>query len=92
MNNLPDKGNRAKELKAKLEKELRSRDEIEKATSLFSEMKLGQLNALEWTRHCSPGQVQCKASNSCHPFHEETDPLKILASHSGAVAHMKQIR
>ncbi|XP_034253891.1 DNA-directed RNA polymerase II subunit GRINL1A [Thrips palmi] len=94
VNKLADKGSKATELKERIEKELQSRDDVNKAANLLSAMSLNQLNALEWTGHCTPG-LRYK-----HPTHEsvtnidyeETDPLKILVSHSGTTDHQKHLR
>lgn len=93
VNKLADKGAKAVDLKARIDHELKSRDEVDKTAGLLSEMNLGQLNALEWTGRCNPGHrtkpSPCEEDSvEC----DETDPLKIIASHCGATARKKQIR
>ena len=93
INKLVDKGAKAAELKTRIEKELKSRDEVDKAASLLSEMRLGQLNALEWTGSCNPGLRTKSYSLQDNNYEcEETDPLKIIVSHCGVTAGKKQIR
>ncbi|KAE8749863.1 hypothetical protein FOCC_FOCC003332 [Frankliniella occidentalis] len=91
VNKLSDKGERASVLKDRIEKELKSRDELDKAASLLSKMTLNQLSALEWMGHCNPGHRGVISTNVDHPECEETNPLKILATHSGTTDHQKQI-
>lgn len=91
LNKLADKGSKATELKIRIERELKSRDEVEKTASLLSAMSLSQLNALEWTGHCTPGLSSKRRTDelASNVEYEETDPLKIFASHSGTTGQKK---
>ncbi|KAJ1531931.1 hypothetical protein ONE63_000572 [Megalurothrips usitatus] len=91
VNKLADKGKKATELKARIEKELKSRDEVDTTANLLSEMSLSQLNALEWTGHCNPGHRKKISPHLEDPEYEETNPLKILACHSGTTDQKIQI-
>ncbi|KAK3912442.1 DNA-directed RNA polymerase II subunit GRINL1A, partial [Frankliniella fusca] len=91
VNKLADKGEKVSDLKNRIEKELKSRDELDNTANLLSNLTLNQLNALEWTGHCNPGHRNVTPSIADHPDIEENDPLKILATHSGTTDHKKQI-
>lgn len=62
-------------------------------SSMLSVLSLSEekadLEALEWRGECAPGHVTGEQDRESE---EELDPLKILASHSGAGFHKKKLK
>lgn len=48
------------------------------------------LDALEWTGQCVPGQLV--KDDEANDSDDDKDPFKILASHSGAGFHKKKLK
>ncbi|KAL5273698.1 POLR2M family protein [Megaselia abdita] len=81
LSKLPDKGARIKEFYEKIVKELKNRDEIEKAAELFSDLNIAstgqeKLINLEWTGKCEKSDIN---ENEVLDSDDEADPIKILA-------------
>nr|CAD7575047.1 unnamed protein product [Timema californicum] len=91
--NLPDKGSKMCIFREKLSTELKRREEVEEACGLFSELNLSsqvnkQLEQIEWTGTLSDR----KSPDSNAESEDETNPIKILATHAGVGAYSKKHR
>uniref|UniRef100_A0A1B6DJV0 DNA-directed RNA polymerase II subunit GRINL1A n=1 Tax=Clastoptera arizonana TaxID=38151 RepID=A0A1B6DJV0_9HEMI len=96
INKLPDKGARITHFKNEIEIELKKKNESEILSEMLSKLNLNGkegLDSLEWTGNCAPGYKTHNENNVVDELSEdEIDPLKILASHSGAGFHKKKLR
>nr|CAD7194888.1 unnamed protein product [Timema douglasi] len=91
--NLPDKGSKMCIFREKLSTELKRREEVEEACGLFSELNISsqvnkQLEQIEWTGTLSDR----KSPDSNAESEDETNPIKILATHAGVGAYSKKHR
>ena len=94
MSKLPDKGEKIKALRDKIEKVLEHRDAVEQAANLLSRLNLASegkvaMNELEWTGKYNEANRTVKVVEL--DSDDEEDPLKILAQPTGSGVHKKKI-
>lgn len=75
--------------------EIQKRNEGDKLSEMLSKLNVGGkegLDSLEWSGKCAPGfQTSNKKEVGFEEDNDdESDPLKILAGHSGAGFHKKK--
>ncbi|XP_075227226.1 RNA polymerase II subunit M [Lycorma delicatula] len=84
---LADNGEKIINYKKQLEEELRKREKSEELSNMLLKLNINgkeALDKLEWTGNCNPGQsksVICEHDDD--DGSEQTDVLKIIATHSG---------
>lgn len=91
--NLPDKGEKIMKLKEALEEELKKRNDSADLSKMLSALSVNgkeDLDALEWTGQCIPGQFA--RQEETNDSDDEHNPFKILATHSGAGFHKKKLK
>uniref|UniRef100_A0A1B6LRU8 Uncharacterized protein n=2 Tax=Graphocephala atropunctata TaxID=36148 RepID=A0A1B6LRU8_9HEMI len=91
ISNLADKGEKIRKLKEAIEEELKGRDESERLSGMLAAMSVNgkeDMDALEWTGNCAPGHAA--RTDDTNLSDDDDDPLKILATHSGAGFHKKK--
>lgn len=91
---LPDKGQKIKEFREKILKEIEHKNEVEQAADLLSRLNLASegkaaMNELEWTGKYSETKDTVKVVEL--DSDDEEDPLKILAQPTGSGTHRKRI-
>ncbi|XP_046751525.1 uncharacterized protein LOC124414592 [Diprion similis] len=91
---LPDKGARIINFRDKIQRELESKNDIERAANLLSRLNIAsegkdKMNELEWTGKYTEdrGTVRVVQLDS----DDEDDPLKILAQPTGSGTHKKKV-
>ncbi|XP_053994229.1 DNA-directed RNA polymerase II subunit GRINL1A [Hylaeus volcanicus] len=94
LSKLPDKGEKIKNFRDKILKELEHKNEIENAANLLSRLNLASegkvaMNELEWTGKYSETKNAVKVVEL--DSDDEEDPLKILAQPTGSGVHKKKI-
>ncbi|XP_046433157.1 uncharacterized protein LOC124185946 [Neodiprion fabricii] len=91
---LPDKGARIINFRDKIQRELKSKNDIERAGDLFSRLNIAsegkaKMNELEWTGKYTEDRGTIKVVQL--DSDDEDDPLKILAQPTGSGTHKKKV-
>lgn len=97
LSRLPDKGAKITSKYENLLAELKKREDTEtNLCSLMSTLVVGKQEVadIEWTGNCNPGISRTKAADeeAEDSDSEDVDPLKIIATHSGAGFAKKELR
>ncbi|CAH0390095.1 unnamed protein product [Bemisia tabaci] len=97
LSRLPDKGAKITSKYENLLAELKKREDTEtNLCSLMSTLAVGKQEVadIEWTGNCNPGISRTKAADEGaeDSDSEDVDPLKIIATHSGAGFAKKELR
>lgn len=76
-----------------IENELEKHNESDNLSKMLSSLSMNgkqDLDALEWSGRCAPGQLA--AREEVNDSDDDSDPFKILASHSGTGFHKKRFK
>lgn len=91
---LPDKGEKIKAFRDRIQKEIEHKNEVETAANLLSKLNLASegkpaMNELEWTGKYNETKNTVKVVEL--DSDDEEDPLKILAQPTGSGTHKKKV-
>ncbi|XP_065212476.1 DNA-directed RNA polymerase II subunit GRINL1A-like [Planococcus citri] len=92
---LPDKGEKIKNFRSKVETELKKREEQDNLCNLISNLSVNEskaaLSKLEWTGACDSADDGKMGKDAENAIENEADPLQILATHSSTNVSQKKL-